>query len=149
MLLRAELITPPADAVVSLDEAKAHLRVLHDDEDRYIADLIKTATAYLDGLDGVLGRALAPQTWRAVFSEGSCTDRLPIGPIVSRLDPVTINGETSVEFVAGYPLGIPAPIRAAILLHVGSLYANREQSDKDWSPTRAYEALLTPYRRWA
>lgn len=149
MLLRAEIITPPTDAVVSLGEAKAHLRVMHDDEDRYIGNLVETATAYLDGLDGVLGLALGPQTWRAVFSEGSCTDRLPIGPVVSRLDPVTTNGETAVDFVAGYPLGIPAPIRAAILLHVGSLYATREQSDKDWAPTRAYEALLTPYRRWA
>lgn len=149
MLLRAELLVPPGDAVVTLSEAKDHLRVLHDDEDALIASLIETATAYLDGLDGVLGRALGPQTWRAVFLEGSCTDRLPIGPIVSRLEPVTVNGETAVEFVAGYPLGIPAPIRAAILLHVGTLYATREQSDKDWAPTRAYEALLTPYRRWA
>lgn len=149
MLLRAELLVPPGDAVVTLGEAKDHLRVLHDDEDALIASLIETATAYLDGLDGVLGRALGPQTWRAVFSEGSCTDRLPIGPIVSRLEPVTANGETVVDFVAGYPLGIPAPIRAAILLHVGTLYATREQSDKDWAPTRAYEALLTPYRRWA
>ena len=147
MLLRAELVIPPVDAVVSLTEAKAHLRVSHDDEDAEIAAMVDAATAYLDGLDGVLGRALGQQTWRAVFQAGSCTDRLPIGPVISRGPDVTVGDETSVQFVAGYAV-IPAPIKAAILLHVGTLYQNREQDADSWIPTRAYEALLTPYRRW-
>lgn len=148
MLLRAELVAPPVDSVVSLGEAKAHLRVSHDDEDAEIAAMIDAATAYLDGLEGVLGRALGPQTWRAVFAAGSCTDRLPIGPVISRQADVTLDGETTVDFLAGYPDGIPAPIRAAILLHIGSLYQHREQTAERWEPTRAYEALLTPFRRW-
>ncbi len=148
MLLRVELVTPPSDAVVSLSEAKEHLRISHDDEDGLIAGLIDAATVYLDGLDGVLGRALGPQTWLAVFTEGSRTDCLPIGPVISREAPVTVDGETSVQFVAGYEDGIPAPIKAAILLHIGTLYQNREQDADKWVPTRAYEALLTPYRRW-
>ena len=147
MLLRAELVIPPVDAVVSLTEAKAHLRVSHDDEDAEIAAMVDAATAYLDGLDGVLGRALGQQTWRAVFQAGSCTDRLPIGPVISRGPDVTVGDEVSVQFVAGYAV-IPAPIKAAILLHVGTLYQNREQDADSWIPTRAYEALLTPYRRW-
>lgn len=147
MLLRAELVIPPVDAVVSMTEAKAHLRVSHDDEDAEIAAMVDAATAYLDGLDGVLGRALGQQTWRAVFQAGSCTDRLPIGPVISRGPDVTVGDEVSVQFVAGYTV-IPAPIRAAILLHVGSLYQHREQTAERWEPTRAYEALLTPYRRW-
>lgn len=148
MLLRAELITPPTDPVVTLAEAKDHLRVSHDDEDWLIAGLIDAATAHLDGVGGVLGRALNPQTWRAVFCGGAAGE-LPLVPVISKMAPVTADGETTVQFVAGYASGVPAPIKAAILLHVGTLYQNREQDADSWIPTRAYEALLTPYRRWA
>ena len=136
----------PVMPVVSLAEAKEHLRVTHDDEDLLIQSLIDAAVGYLDGLDGVLGRALAPQTYEAVF-DAADSYRLPLVPVVSST--VTeADGLATVEFVAGYPDGVPAPIKAAILLHIGSLYEHREQSAEKWNPTRAYEALLTPYRRW-
>ena len=147
MLLRAELITPPTNPVVTLEDAKNHLRVMHDDEDWLISSLVDAATAHLDGVGGVLGRALSPQTWDAVFCGSSAGD-LPLGPVISRQPPVTVDDETTVRFVAGYASGVPAPIKAAILLHVGTLYQNREQDADSWIPTRAYEALLTPYRRW-
>lgn len=146
MLLRVEVVSPPTAPVVSLGEAKAHLRVLHDDEDMLIQSLIDAAVQYLDGMDGVLGRALAPRTLRAVFDAAG--GDLPLAPVVSQADPVTVDGETSIEFVAGYPDGVPAPVKQAILLHVGSLYADREQSARDFRPTLAYEALLHPYRSW-
>lgn len=137
----------PTAPVVTLDEAKAHLRISHDDDDLLIQSLIDAATEYLDGLDGVLGRALSPQTYEAVF-DASPAYRLPLVPIVSST--VTeADGAATVEFTAGYPDGVPAPIKHAILMHVATLYDHREQTDKDWKPTRAYEALLTPYRRWA
>ena len=148
MLKRVELVEAPRDSAVPLADVKLHLRVDHDDEDPVIVGYLEAAIAYLDGLTGVLGIALAPQTWRAVYAEGSDTTCLPLGPIISRDADVTVDGETSVRFVAGYPDGIPAPIRAAILLHVGSLYQNREQDADRWQPTRAYEMLLTPWRRW-
>ena len=148
MLKRIELVEGPQDSAVPLVDVKRHLRVDHDDEDAIIAAYLEAAIAHLDGLSGTLGMALAPQTWRAVFCEGSDTDCLPLGPVISREAPVTAGGETSVVFVAGHADRIPAPIRAAILLHVGSLYQHREQTAEKWEPTRAYEALLTPYRRW-
>lgn len=148
MLKRVELVEGPQEAAVSLSDVKRHLRVDHDDEDALIAAYLDAAIAHLDGYSGTLGIALAPQTWRAVFDAGDDTDCLPLGPIISRMDPEAADGETSVEFVAGYAESIPAPISAAIMLHVGTLYQTREQAAENWQPTRAYEALLAPWRRW-
>lgn len=58
------LVTPPASAVVTLAEAKAHLRVEHSAEDAVIQSYIDTAEALCAGRDGWTGRALLPQTWR-------------------------------------------------------------------------------------
>ena len=148
MLKRIELVEGPQELAVPLAAVKTHLRVDHDDEDGLIAAYLDAATAHLDGLSGTLGIALSPQTWRAVFSPGSDITCLPLGPVISRSEPVTSGDEVSVEFVAGFAGGVPQPIQAAIMLHVGTLYQNREQEADKWQPTRAYEALLAPWRRW-
>lgn len=51
----------------------------------------------------------------------------------------------TVRFVAGYGLAVavPAAIKAAILLYIGSMYAGRE----DWADSVAAKALLRPYKR--
>ncbi|WP_256467859.1 head-tail connector protein [Bradyrhizobium sp. 18] len=78
------VITPPAYALVSLEEAKAHLRVDFDDDDDYIESLVETVTNTLDGPGGWLGRALITQTleWRG-DEFGTCDIRLPYPPIAS------------------------------------------------------------------
>lgn len=58
------LITPPTDDVVSLDEAKAQLRVTADDQDDFIQAIVTANVNYLDPAGGGwLGRALRPQVW--------------------------------------------------------------------------------------
>lgn len=77
------VVEPPADPVVSLKEAKAHLRVDHDDDDDYIEGLVAAATATIDGPDGWLGRCLVEQTLEWLGDEfGICDIRLPYPPIV-------------------------------------------------------------------
>lgn len=56
------LVSGPAVAPVSLDEAKDHLRVEHFDDDTLIQRLVDTAIAYVDAR-GVLARAMISQTW--------------------------------------------------------------------------------------
>jgi len=66
---------------VSLAEAKAHLRVDHDDQDDLITAQIKAATAYLDGWSGILGRALVTQTWRQDLAGFAARMPLPLSPV--------------------------------------------------------------------
>jgi uncharacterized phiE125 gp8 family phage protein len=68
---------------VSLAEAKAHLRVDHDDQDDLITAQIKAATAYLDGYSGLLGRALVTQTWRQDFAVFADRLPLPVSPVTA------------------------------------------------------------------
>lgn len=184
-MLTPVLVTAPTAAVVSLAEAKVHLRVDHPHEDGLISTLIEAATQHLDGWNGVLGRAIRTQTWRQDF--GSFYDRLRllVSPVAT-VDSVIYRSEAgaeqsvdaahyilsdgellirsgydlpnlsrdypaplSVTYTAGTDGPYPAPLKAAILLHVGTLYENREMSAKDWQPTLAYDALIEPWRTWA
>jgi uncharacterized phiE125 gp8 family phage protein len=58
----------------------------------------------------------------------------------------------TITYACGYASGaaVPAPIKSAILLMVGDLYANREAAGPQQLYThRAVESLLAPYRRGA
>lgn len=86
-------ITPPAILPVSLAEAKAHLRVDHNDDDALIEGLIAAATDHLDGWTGILGRCLVEQTWQYNSDvSGSCV-MLPLGPVIS-ISGITAGGDT-------------------------------------------------------
>ena len=78
------LITPPAAPPVTLEAAKAWLRVDHADEDALFSALVVSATRLLDGRAGILGRCLEAQTWELLldaFPEAEI--RLPLGPVAS------------------------------------------------------------------
>jgi uncharacterized phiE125 gp8 family phage protein len=79
-MYRPVLVTAPAagDPVVTLVEAKAHLRVDSSGEDTLITSLIAAATAHLDGYSGILGRCLVTQTWRQDFDGFAKCMRLPL-----------------------------------------------------------------------
>ena len=67
---------------VALEDAKAHLRVDHGDEDGLISGLIAAAVAHFDGL-GILGRAMVTQTWAQSFQYTRTWERLEVGPFKS------------------------------------------------------------------
>src|SRR4051812_40921979 len=92
------LITAPTDDVVTLAEAKAHVRAAEfTDDDVWLAAAIKAFAAKLDAQRGWLGRALRPQTWEyrlhrfpcgrepgdVLFARGSRAIELPFPPFVS------------------------------------------------------------------
>lgn len=173
----------PDATPVSLDEAKAHLRVDSDDEDDLISLLIDAAVSELDGWTGTLGRCLIAQTWRQSFDGFAPRLGLPmpaasVGSVVytdadgaeqtlgsdqyalrhdalgSFVEPAFEAswpavqggaGSVRVTFISGSDADdVPAAIKAAILLRVGDLYANRD-AGQDANPT--INALLAPFRR--
>lgn len=79
------LTSAPATTPVSLAEAKAHLRVLHANDDATITALIDAATAHLDGRHGILSRALVTQSWEFRLSgfPWCSTIELPLAPLQS------------------------------------------------------------------
>ena len=148
------LTTAPTEAVVSLAEALAQLRLDASDETEVVARLIGAATAHLDGRAGLLGRALAPQTWTW---SGRIPDTgrvvLPLAPVLS-ITSVTVNGDALassayeltdadngeidlegyalapavIVFEAGYAdAEIPEPLKHAILLLVAHWFEHREE----------------------
>ncbi len=81
--MKPQLITPPATELLTLPEAKQHLRVVHADEDGLITSLAAAAEAYLDGWAGILGRCIRRQTWQSVAPCFSRHMRLPFIDVVS------------------------------------------------------------------
>lgn len=74
------LNTAAASQPVTLDEAKAQLRVDGTDEDALITSLIVAATS---AVEEDTGRALVTQTWDYAISQPSGAVSLPLAPVAS------------------------------------------------------------------
>ena len=179
----------PAQLPVSLVEAKAHLRVLGDEEDTLIGALIAAAVSKIDGWTGTLGRCLITQTWRQDFadfpgnrvclpfpdvqsvvvnySDSAGVSQVFAGSNFTLMQDamgsvLVLNANASwpsvadkpnavqISMVCGYGAAtdVPAAIKMAILLDVGTLFENRESVTNDMGVLPlAYDALLNPFRR--
>lgn len=191
---KPRLIVAPAAEVVTRDEAKAHARVDHSDEDALIDVFVAAARERFDGWRGLLGRCIIHQTWGFSSPRFSSSRliRLPFPDVTPESVQITYfdaedverslastqfdviedadgaavllkSGETwpslarrpdavTIEFQAGFgatAAEVPAAIRAAILLHFGHLYENREDVSANSRPAELPQgsmALVEPYR---
>lgn len=82
------LVTPPTEYPVSVEEAKAQLRVTTDADDLMIEAMIETATQSLDGPNGALGRCIMPQMWRFDLDQFGTAIYLPFGDVME-IDAIT------------------------------------------------------------
>lgn len=94
-MCRVTVVTPP-DAVLSVADAKAHLRVEHADEDDYIEACVAAATGHIDGPDGWLGRCIGLQTLELRQDRFDGDILLPYPPIVE-VEGVSYVGTDQVE----------------------------------------------------
>lgn len=82
--MRVFVVTPP-DPVVTLEEAKRHLKIEAEDndEDALVAAFVAAATGHIDGPDGWLGRALGVQILEA-RTDVRCGHQvcLPFPPVI-------------------------------------------------------------------
>lgn len=88
------LTTPPAVEPLSLAEAKAHLRVLHSDEDPLIGRLIESARRHAESATGL---KFIEQGW-SVYCDDWPTNgviELPLAPVIAIAD-VKVYGEDNI-----------------------------------------------------
>ena len=88
--MHLSLITPPAAPLLSISEAKEHLRVDTNTDDVLISAYVEAVNDMLDAKWGELGRALVTQTWAAKLNG------FPYGDIVLPIAPVQI--VTSIKY---------------------------------------------------
>lgn len=111
--MSATLLTGPAGEPLSLTEAKAFLRVEHDDDDSVIAALISAARCHVEALTRL---GLMTQTWRIVLDcwpkDGRIKPRL--GPLQS-VSAARVYNEANIagaidagHFVVDVPAGVIA-----------------------------------------
>jgi uncharacterized phiE125 gp8 family phage protein len=77
--MHVSVITPP-HPIVSLEEAKHHLRLDGDEDDLYVSGLVAAAQGNLDGPPGWLGSCLGLQTLEATADSFDFGIRLPYPP---------------------------------------------------------------------
>lgn len=97
--MRITRLTTP-ESFISLQEAKDHLNVDDSDHDAKITALIAAAIGYIDGPDGILGRALAPAQYRMDLAGFPSSQQLllPLPPtiLVESVDYLNENGDRQV-----------------------------------------------------
>ena len=86
--MHLRLLTAPASPILTTAEAKAHLRVYHDDEDAYISDIVEAVTANIDGAEGWLGRCIVSQSWEVTLDEFPPNNHLGVKPLKLPLPPI-------------------------------------------------------------
>jgi uncharacterized phiE125 gp8 family phage protein len=67
---------------VTVSDAKVHLRVTGNDEDRYIYSLIQAACGMIDGPDGI-GYAVTAQTWKLTCDTFPDYFEIPLAPVTA------------------------------------------------------------------
>jgi uncharacterized phiE125 gp8 family phage protein len=106
--LKSLLVTPSSVTPVTLDDAKRRVRRVEDDDDDEIGLIIEAVVSHLEGVDGILGRALISQDWCDSFSgfPAGAGFRLALTPVqsVTALSYTDVDGQVTVFDSSNYRL---------------------------------------------
>lgn len=85
--------------LLTLAQAKEHLRVSHSEEDDYITALCSVVTGHLDGWSSYTGQAIGQQTYTLTGTRlhGSCEVLLPVNPFSSLTSFSYFDGDNSAQ----------------------------------------------------
>lgn len=157
------VVTPPTWPLVSLEAAKAHLRVETDDDDDLIDGYLLALSEELDGPGGDLGRAIGVQTLEVAVQGFDGLAELPYPPVRSisavsyrdqtgawqAIDPATYEffgqGDyTGVRCAPGHtwPTTTPSPAFYGNVGAVGPEVRIRFEAGYDNTPARIRQAIL-------
>lgn len=131
------LKTAPVERMVTLDQAKAQLRVpsAFTDDDDYINGLILSAESYVDGRDGILGRAVVSQTWAGtldfVFPDQI---EVPLPPLQSVLSIKYIDGDGVEQTLASTEYQVIKNVEPGLIVPAFG---------KSWPAVRAQRQAIT------
>lgn len=150
------VITPP-EPVVTFEEVAKHLGDVPAEDKAYVEALTAAATAWIDGPDGWLGRAIGVQLLE-YCDDAPCSPivRLPYPPIIeiveaySGEDPLPVDqyqpGAPSIGF--GMALGSGSPLR----IRYWAGYGTRDETDPDkWvntAPPPIKVAIMMLVAQW-
>jgi uncharacterized phiE125 gp8 family phage protein len=154
------LLTPPATEPVSLAEAKAYLRVVHDDDDPLITALIAIGRTHVEA---GTRRALIAQTWRHSRETWPTAGRIALLPAplqelaAARVYDAEGNAQTidaesfvldtiSVPGVVSFPpWSVPTPGRATAGIEIDFVAGYGETADDVPAPLRLAIRLLVAH----
>lgn len=135
-----KLITAPTAEPITLQEAKDHLRVDSTDDDALISAIIEAARQHLDGRDGILSRALMPQTWDYSidrFPDGD-TIPLPLAPAQSITSVKYVDGNGVTQTMSASDYALSADLEWSPSVRLGY--------NKTWPSTRdTYDAVTVRF----
>lgn len=117
------LLTPPTVEPVTLAEAKAHLRVHHDDEDSFIGSLITAATRHVER---TLGISLMERTYKLTLDAFADAIELPRGPVssVTSVQYVDADGVTQTVATDAYSADLISAPRQWLVRNSGATWPN-------------------------
>jgi uncharacterized phiE125 gp8 family phage protein len=111
-MMALSLVTPPGDEPLSIEEAKAHLRIDTTDDDLQVESLIVAAREYCESYTH---RAFISQTWDLKLDGFPAGDLwLPLPPVssVTSVTYVDVNGVTQTWPTSQYLTDLPAGPKA-------------------------------------
>lgn len=116
----------PANEPVSLEEAKRHLRVMHDDDDAYIGALISTARDHVEKYCGAV--------WAVIELVANCDDwcdlaYLPVTPVsaVASIAYIDVDGASATVDASVYEFRADA---RAVVLKAGQRWPAKQPGSR-------------------
>lgn len=98
------VVTVPTELPVTLDEIKSQVTIDYNDHDAMLTSFLQSATQFLDGPSGILGRAIMPQVVAQSYAGFNKTMRLPYGQVAAVSEIAYFDQDNVAQVITGWSL---------------------------------------------